>query len=131
MAHVTGLNHVTLAVVDLDLSVEFYRDIPGFVVKAVWPDGAYLEAGTLWLCLSRDSLARSAPHPDYTHIAFWVDPSDVAELASQITARCQIWKSNQSEGDSIYFLDPDGYKLEIHVGSLTSRLAHLQAARSM
>ncbi len=33
------------------------------------------------------------------------------------------WQQNQSEGDSFYFLDPDGHQLEAHVGSLSSRLA--------
>ena len=37
------------------------------------------------------------------------------------------WKINKSEGDSLYILDPDGHKMEIHVGSLESRLASLRA----
>lgn len=32
-------------------------------------------------------------------------------------------EDNKSEGQSFYFLGPDGHKLELHVGDLVSRLA--------
>lgn len=35
------------------------------------------------------------------------------------------WQSNRSEGHSLYLLDPDDHQLEIHVGTLASRLAAL------
>lgn len=38
------------------------------------------------------------------------------------------WKQNRSEGDSFYFLDPDGHRLEAHVGDLRSRLAACRQA---
>lgn len=56
---ITGLNHVTVAVADVERSLAFYRDVLGCSVRAVWSDGAYLEAGTLWLCLSRDDKVRT------------------------------------------------------------------------
>jgi glutathione S-transferase fosA5 len=121
---VTGINHVTLAVSQVDRSLTFYRDLLGFQVRAVWPKGAYLEAGSLWLCLSVDEQTRSAPHPDYSHIAFTVDEADFLHLSARLVAESRIWKQDSSEGASTYFLDPDGHKLEIHVGSLQSRLRH-------
>lgn len=33
-----------------------------------------------------------------------------------------------SEGNSLYLLDPDGYKLELHVGHWQSRLAAVKEA---
>ncbi|TCO08504.1 glyoxalase/bleomycin resistance protein/dioxygenase superfamily protein [Camelimonas lactis] len=63
---VTGLNHITLAVADVERSLAFYRDVPGLNIRAVWPEGACLEVGALWLCLSQDSAARTSPYPDYT-----------------------------------------------------------------
>ena len=41
----TGLNHLTLAVSDLDRSFEFYRHLLGFTPHARWQGGAYLSLG--------------------------------------------------------------------------------------
>jgi hypothetical protein len=79
-----GLNHLTLAVSDLERAWQFYTAVLGAKPEARWAAGGYLTLGGLWLCLSRD---------------------------------------NRSEGESFYFLDPDGHQLELHVGSLASRLA--------
>lgn len=124
---VRGLNHITLAVSDLDRSIAFYRDILGMRLRADWPEGAYLEAGALWLCLSRDAAARTAPHPDYSHLAFDVAEADFAPLAARVRAAARIWRENRSEGASLYVLDPDGHRLELHVGTLASRLAQYRA----
>lgn len=40
-----------------------------------------------------------------------------------LEAGASIWRENETEGASLYFLDPDGPKLELHVSDLTSRLA--------
>lgn len=122
-ARVTGLNHITLAVSDVGRSLTFYRDLLGLAVRAVWSDGAYLEAGSLWLCLSHDDEARTSPHPDYTHLAFSVSEAEYVDLSKRLVAECVVWKDDKSEGASTYFLDPDGHKLEIHIGSLETRLA--------
>lgn len=118
-----GINHVTLAVRDLDRALHFYVDRLGSRLRARWARGAYLEAGTLWLCLELDECARGRPTLDDSHIAFTVDPADFAALAQAIRAGgAAVWKENRSEGESLYFCDPDGHKLEIHVGDLRSRL---------
>jgi len=126
---ITGLNHITLAVADVGRSIEFYRDVLGCTVRAAWPDGAYLEAGPLWLCLSRDDQARTSSRSDYTHVAFNISEENYTRMSERLAAVCIIWKDNKSEGDSIYFLDPDGHKLEIHLGSLETRLRHYRRIR--
>ena len=50
---VGGLNHLTFGVTDLSRSIDFYAKVLGLVLEAEWPDGAYLSAGALWLCLAR------------------------------------------------------------------------------
>ena len=124
MARITGLNHLTLAVTDLDRSIAFYCNLLGFRLRARGRNFAYLDAGALWLCLSPDVETRTVPHPDYTHVALSVAAEDFEALADRIRAATTIWKDNRSEGASLYFLDPDGHKLELHLGSLESRLTH-------
>jgi catechol 2,3-dioxygenase-like lactoylglutathione lyase family enzyme len=124
---IRGLNHLTLAVTDLERSVNFYRDVLGCELRALWRDGAYLEAGSLWLCLSVDTTAQFAERSDYTHYAFDVTAQDFDTLSERVRQRATIWKDNRSEGASLYFLDPDGHRLELHVGSLASRLERYRA----
>ena len=121
--HISGLNHITLAVSDLDKSVVFYQDLLSFELKKLWTGGAYVEVGSLWFSLSSDVQTRQAPHPDYTHFAFSVSEEDFEPWVERLTsAGVEAWKNNRSEGQSFYFLDPDGHKLELHVGNLQSRL---------
>jgi catechol 2,3-dioxygenase-like lactoylglutathione lyase family enzyme len=120
----TGLNHLTLAVSDLQRSLAFYRDVLQLRVEATWDSGAYLALPGLWLCLSLDPLRKSEPGADYTHYAFSLESADFANFVQRLkAANVQAWRDNRSEGASFYFLDPDGHKLELHVGDLASRLA--------
>lgn len=119
----TGLNHLTLATADLPRSLEFYVELLGFKLAARWETGAYLTVGDLWLCLSFDEKRFFEKHVDYTHYAFTVGQSEFAGITASLRLQNVIeWKSNSSEGDSFYFLDPDSHRLELHVGSLASRL---------
>ena len=119
----TGLNHLTLAVTDLPRSVSFYHDLLQLRLDATWDHGAYLSLPGLWLCLSLDPLRPSAPAAEYTHGAFTVGADDFAALVQRLRAAgVAEWRDNRSEGASFYFLDPDGHKLEAHVGDLASRL---------
>ena len=115
-----GLNHITLAVIDLDRSISFYCNTLDATLKATWDKGAYLELGAIWMCLAVEDTVTI--RTDDTHIAF--SAPDFEKAAAQISAHATLWKDNVSEGNSLYFLDPDGHKLELHEGSLTSRLAH-------
>ena len=124
---ISGINHVTLSVKSVDESFEFYSVTLGLTPVARWPKGAYLLAGTLWVALVLDRDTRPGPLPEYTHIAFSVPEHDYPALRERIRASgARVWHDNRTEGESLYFLDPNGHKLEIHASDLAARL---QAAR--
>lgn len=119
-----GLNHITVAVNDLDRSLDFYVNLLGFVAHVRWDNGAYLSLGDVWFCLSVDV---ATPSQDYCHIALDVAEDNFNIVAQKLrAANVSEWKQNKSEGLSLYLLDPDGHKLEIHSGSLQSRLESLK-----
>ena len=98
-----GINHITVAVSDLDRSLDFYVNHLGFTPHVRWDGGAYLTLAETWFCLSIDHVS---PNEDYSHIALDISEdkfdSFIARLQSLKTLE---WKHNSSEGNSIYFLD--------------------------
>lgn len=121
-----GINHITLAVKDVELSFEFYTEILGLKPVARWDKGAYLVAADTWVALNLDPKVVDAKRTDYSHIAFTCGSSEFRSLRARLLEYgCIEWSENRSEGDSFYFLDPDGHRLEIHVGDLKSRLKHM------
>lgn len=127
---ITAMNHITLAVSDIDQSFIFYRDILGLKPLVKWNKGAYFFVGDskagvagsgFWFCLNVDK-AR-VPNPCYTHYAFTVSEENFNLMAAKIVGSgCKLFKENTSPGESLYFLDPDGHKLEIHVGTADMRI---------
>lgn len=125
---IAEINHITFAVRDLDESIIFYRDVLGFTPIVRWYKGAYLESGSVWLTLTLDAQVRKEPLSEYTHLAFTVAESDFPRIKTRIeNSGATVWQENKSEGASVYFLDPNGHKLEIHSSDLKSRLAAMKA----
>ncbi len=124
---IQGVNHITLSVRDIERSFHFYTAVLGMMPRAKWPQGAYLLAGELWLALVVDEGVRERPFPEYSHIAFTVSSDDFTRMCQQILqANTPLWQANTTEGDSLYFLDPDDHKLEIHASDLETRLKTAQ-----
>ena len=124
---ITGLNHLTLSVSNLEISFDFYKNILGCKPLAKWKRGAYLLAGDFWLCLSLDSNTNSQVSAEYTHYAFNLSSENFEYYCQNIKQlNLKLWKDNTSEGDSLYILDPDNHKLELHVGNWPTRLAATQ-----
>jgi len=125
---ISGINHITLAVRNIEASFAFYQDVLGFQPLARWPVGAYFLAGDMWLALVVDPSARDAPLPEYTHIAFTVEPERFDAMARRIVeSGARLWQEDHTEGDSLYFTDPNGHKLEIHASDLETRLRTAKA----
>lgn len=124
---IRGLNHLTLAVSDLEISFDFYTSALGLSPVARWESGAYLLAGEDWITLIEDPAAGrniQTLRPDYTHAAFTVAPEDFEAVSRRVLdAGASLWQNNSTEGASLYFLDPDGHKLELHASGLAARLA--------
>jgi len=119
-----GLNHITIAVSDLNRAVDFYTTVLGLCAHVRWDKGAYLTLGEVWICLSCDDVK---PSQDYSHIALDIAENDFSAFVNKLSDAAVIeWKQNSSEGLSVYFLDPDGNKLEAHTGSLQTRLDSLR-----
>ena len=124
---VRGINHITLAVRDLEASFVFYTKVLGLRPVARWHRGAYLETGGNWVCLSLDEEARSGSLPEYTHVAFTVDEADFSDAVEKLRrAGVECWQENRSPGESFYFVDPNGHKLEIHASDLAARVKALK-----
>ena len=123
-----NINHITLAVSDLEKSFAFYTEVLGLKPKVKWKRGAYLTLGDTWIALNQDSSVSGTDRADYSHIAFTCKPADFQDLRNKLLDYgCREWSDNTSEGDSFYFLDPDGHKFELHVGDLHSRLRDMEA----
>jgi catechol 2,3-dioxygenase-like lactoylglutathione lyase family enzyme len=120
------INHITIAIRDIDKSFVFYRDIIGLKPLVKWDKGAYFLADDFWFCLNVDK--KRKPNPCYTHYAFTVTKEHFVKMSERIiTSGAKIFKENTSPGESLYFLDPDGHKLEIHVGNWQSRITAKKA----
>ena len=126
---ILGLSHITLSVTSLERSLTFYEGALGLELVMRSPVSAYLAAGELWLCLVEDPAFTPSVRTDYTHTAFQVEARDYPRLKRQVLdSGAEVFKDNETEGESLYFLDPDGHKLELHVGTLESRLEAIREA---
>jgi hypothetical protein len=82
-------------------------------------------AGDMWIILILDKDFRKQSVADYSHIAFTVSEGNFAKFSSSIIrSGVKIWQENATEGKSLYFLDPNHHKLEIHASNLDNRIKH-------
>jgi catechol 2,3-dioxygenase-like lactoylglutathione lyase family enzyme len=120
---ITGINHITLAVRDIDESFKFYADVLGLKRIQKSSISAYLLTEDTWMTLTKDQNTRHEHLPECTHIAFTVAQHDFETMKERILkSGAKEWQKNWTEGDSFYFVDPNGHKLEIHASDLETRI---------
>ena len=122
---ITGINHFTMSVRDIGESFSFYVDLLGLKPIQKSRTSIYLLAGETWIALVREPEMGDEPRPEYNHLAFSLTPETFEPMKEKLKrAGVRVWQENRTEGDSFYFLDPSGNKLELHVTNLEARIAH-------
>ena len=120
--NILGVNHITIAVSDVEEAFRFYTELLGLVPVMKSEVAAYVSAGGAWIALVADENAGGS---NQSHVAFTVDEDEFAGAVEELKrAKVREWRKLGTEGESFFFLDPSGNKLELHVGSLRDRLAH-------
>lgn len=116
------LEHVNLTVADLDRSIAFYSDLLDLHVRWKGPIdqgrlGAHVGDDRCYLALFQATEAGEVDHdylrPGVNHFGFVVDDLAAArERLAQLGARVHL-EAGYEPGTRIYFLDPDGYEVEL------------------
>ena len=124
MIRISGLDHVALSVADLERSLKFYTEVLGFEVSPrenQKPGTEYfLDCGP-----SLIGLIQGDPKGDKhelqdgglggNHFSFRVHTQDFDAAVEELKA-CQVtitFTKKREKSWSVYFLDPDGNKLEM------------------
>jgi catechol-2,3-dioxygenase len=123
MIHLQHIDHVALTVKDLQGSIAWYKRVLGLEQRHedVWENSpAMLCAGNTCLALFAAHTPQPASAPDANttlimkHLAFRVDRENFAKAqASLRDQNIPFTVEDHTICHSIYFADPDGYRLEI------------------
>jgi catechol 2,3-dioxygenase-like lactoylglutathione lyase family enzyme len=117
-----GIDHVAMAVRDVEAAAQWYVDVLGFEPRyqGMW-DGVptFIGKGTTAIALfpSREDPAgaqKERAPSGMLHLAFGADAASFADAQHELKERGIKFNFQDHEiSHSIYFHDPDGYELEI------------------
>ena len=119
---VEGIDHVALAVTDVILSAEWYRDVLGLErrFEDVWGDyPVVIGVGDTMIALFpvNGDTPKPRPGPDVLamrHLAFRADAAGFADARAELHRRGIPFEfQDHVASHSIYFHDPDGHELEV------------------
>ena len=123
LAKISGLDHMALAVSDLEKSIQFYEEVFGFEMKEDQRDENWAIIGIkgrVYLCLYQQEEVEASANSIY-HWGFHVEGS-LNELSRALQAKgikvknldkCPdgVWEYPASQ--SLYIYDPDDYAIEL------------------
>lgn len=115
---VEGIDHVALAVQDVERSAQWYADLFGFARRydEVWHGfPTFIVKGSTAIALFPPRDGESAPGEiRMLHLAFRADAKNFAAAQVELKTRGIDFEFQDHEiSHSIYFRDPDGHELEI------------------
>jgi catechol 2,3-dioxygenase-like lactoylglutathione lyase family enzyme len=113
---IKGVSHLLLQVRELQRSEEFYLNLLEFSIRerTILKDGRPLTALNEGLGLTVFPENANAGFPTADHIAFRVD--ELKTFVDRLTKAHISYEAVSSPryGNSIYFFDPDGNRIELH-----------------
>ncbi len=124
-----GIHHFALNVKNMDRAEHFYSDLLGFevVTRTATKAGLKhieLDAGNVFIALFEspdldiENAQKTMTDDGYLHFAFGADKDQSSAIIQNLKdngVRFDGEPRNHPGGESVYFYDPDGYVLEIHV----------------
>ncbi|MES5812671.1 FosB/FosD family fosfomycin resistance bacillithiol transferase [Mammaliicoccus sciuri] len=121
------INHICYSVSNLNESIYFYKDILCGDLLLIGETTAYFDIGGLWVALNEEKdIPRNEIQYSYTHTAFTIDESEYNSwyrwLKKNNVNILEGRTRDVRDKKSIYFIDPDGHKLELHTGTLENRM---------
>lgn len=110
---VSGINHVSIFVPDMQRSVAFYQRLFDMPVQSVQQNGTNLSAGDGNQFLGIYQVPSVPPRID--HVCFVVDDFDVDRVMNALAENGVEGRVRMREGEvaEIYFTDPDGISVQI------------------
>lgn len=114
---IEGIDHVAIAVRDVERSVAWYCDLLGFERQhqGRWNGvPAFIGKGTTAIAVFPTKHPGPAHTSEILHLAFRADRKNFIAAQKELKRRGIEFEFEDHEiAQSIYFRDPDGYKLEI------------------
>jgi len=117
MLKTTGIDHINLEVVDLDKSVNFYRELLGFEVLETFsePKGQIIGLKEAKLALYETARFTKYDKCEFLHISFHIENfNDIEKKCAEMGLNIKYdgpvkWPHSRS----IYIEDPNGYEIEL------------------